>query len=252
MDKITNILKDFSPISLTEMDRVKLLNRTDTKFIFNVNLLPQILNEVKDKYAVLEINNKRYSDYQTLYFDNDELKSYIDHHNGKLNRIKIRFRKYINSKLNYLEVKFKNNKGRTIKSRIQTNEIEEILLDKSKKFIEVHSFYNADEIKPVLWNNFSRITLVHKTDNERLTIDMNLSFNLYNGEKDKNISHLIIAEVKQEKMSIGSDFIQLMRKNHIKVSGMSKYCIGTALLNKKVKSNNFKERILNIKKLKYA
>ena len=127
-----------------------------------------------------------------------------------------------------------------------------LLLDSSKKFIEDNSDFNGDEIKPALWNNFSRITLVHKTDNERLTIDMNLSFNLYNEEKDKKISHLIIAEVKQKKMLLESDFIKVMRKNHIRMSGMSKYCIGTALLNKKIKSNNFKERILRIKKLKYA
>ena len=31
---------------------------------------------------------------------------------------------------------------------------------------------------------------------------------------------------------------------------MSKYCVGTALLNKSLKQNNFKERILKINKLK--
>ena len=40
-----------------------------------------------------------------------------NHHNGKLNRYKIRFRDYINTKNSFLEVKFKTNKGETIKSR---------------------------------------------------------------------------------------------------------------------------------------
>ena len=249
MTNLLNIINNFEPITLEEMDRVQLQNRTDTKYVFESSLFASILTDIAPYYSILEIKGKRTNNYRTLYYDTKELTSYIQHHNGKANRIKIRFREYVESKLDFLEVKFKNNKGRTIKSRIKVGKIEESLSEASKAFIEEHSFYKGDDLNPVLWNFFTRITLVSKTANERLTIDLDLGFKgIENGNENK-ISHIIIAEVKQEKASVNSHFIKAMRKYHIQPSGMSKYCVGTALLNKNVKSNNFKERILKIKKL---
>ena len=252
MTSLSEVLNTLTPISLEEMDRVKLQNRTDTKFVFNADLLPSILADIKDYYSILEIKEKRTNSYKTLYYDTKELQSYTEHHNGKMNRVKVRFRKYVESDLNYLEVKFKNNKERTIKARKKVKEIETQLSETSKEFIENNSFYNANNLIPVLWNEFTRLTLVHKTKNERLTIDLNLGFKLFSGNEEKKVSHIIIAEVKQEKASGNSDFIQAIKKHHIRKSGMSKYCIGTALLNEGIKKNNFKERILKINKLQYA
>ena len=168
--------------------------------------------------GILEIKEKRTNSYKTLYYDTKDLQSYIQHHNGKANRIKVRFRKYIESDLNYLEVKFKNNKGRTIKARTITNDIEIKLSSDSKKFVNAnsYSFYGESEIIPVLWNSFTRLTLVHKTKTERLTIDLNLEFKSFSDNTEKDIPHLIIAEVKQEKASSDSDFIKAIRKHHIR------------------------------------
>lgn len=232
------------------MDRVQLQNRTDTKFVFESTIFDKILTDITPYYSILEIKGKRTNDYKTLYYDTQGLTSYIQHHNGKANRIKVRFREYVESKLCFLEVKFKNNKGRTIKSRSKVDKIEEALSEASMAFINDNSFYDGNDLRPVLWNFFTRITLVSKTVNERLTIDLNLEFKNFENNNEKEISHIIIAEVKQEKASINSHFVKTMRKYHIQQSGMSKYCIGTALTNKEVKSNNFKERILKIKKLK--
>lgn len=250
--ELNNALNQLTPISLKEMDRVKLQNRTDTKFVFNADLLPIILTDIAEFYAILEIKGKRTNNYKTLYYDTKEFKSYIQHHNGKANRIKVRFRNYVESNLNYLEVKFKNNKNRTIKARTKTEAIETKLSAFSKEFIEnnSYSFYEGNEVTPVLWNNFTRLTLVHKTKNERLTIDLNLGFESFLNGSKKDINHIIIAEVKQEKASSNSDFIQAIKKHHIRKSSMSKYCVGTALLNENLKQNNFKERILKINKLK--
>ncbi len=250
--ELITALNQLSPISLKEMDRVKLQNRTDTKFVFNADILPKVLTEIKPYYSILEIKEKRTNSYETLYYDTEDLRSYIQHHNGKANRIKVRFRKYIESELVFLEVKYKNNKSRTIKARTKTKDIEQGLSDASKEFVEAnsYSFFDGQEIVPTLWNNFTRLTLVHKTANERLTIDLNLGFKSFDKKNEKNIPHIIIAEVKQEKASSNSDFIKAIRAHHIRQSSMSKYCVGTALLNKDLKQNNFKERILKIKKLK--
>ena len=58
MEKLNNILNALDPISLKEMDRVNLQNRTDTKFVFNGDLLPIILNDIKSFYSILEIKEK--------------------------------------------------------------------------------------------------------------------------------------------------------------------------------------------------
>ena len=42
------------------------------------------------------------------------------HQNKKLNRYKIRQREYLISDISFFEIKFKSNKGRTIKKRIKT------------------------------------------------------------------------------------------------------------------------------------
>ena len=41
---LENQLQLFDPITLVEMERVSLMNRTDMKFVFEINLLPVILN----------------------------------------------------------------------------------------------------------------------------------------------------------------------------------------------------------------
>jgi len=245
-----DILQSFEPISLKEMDNVKLLNRADTKFIFNADLLTEILEEARSHYRVLTTETGRLNSYRTLYFDTENLASYITHHNGKLNRIKVRIREYIDSKIVYLEIKLKTNKGKTEKSRMKLPAFDTNLDAVSKKFIEDNSFYKADEIKPVLVNKFSRITLVHKTKKERATLDLNIVLSNVKGDKKKGLPHLIIAEVKQEKASVNSDFIQIMKKRYIRQNSMSKYCTGTIFMNEGVKSNNFKELILKINKLK--
>ncbi|MBA3971684.1 MAG: VTC domain-containing protein, partial [Bacteroidetes bacterium] len=119
MDKINKILTEFTPITLKEMDNVKLMDRTDTKFVFKQDQLADFLEEMKGDYSVLDVIGKRISRYESLYFDTTGFDLYHSHHRGKPSRFKIRFRKYVESELHFFEVKFKNNKGRTIKDRVK-------------------------------------------------------------------------------------------------------------------------------------
>ena len=52
-----NLLNDLQTLSLDELDKVKLLDRFDTKFVFNQIQLPLILEKIKPFYRILEINN---------------------------------------------------------------------------------------------------------------------------------------------------------------------------------------------------
>ena len=135
LSPIEQIIQQFNPISLKEMDGVELMNRTDTKFVVSLDQLLSILEEVKNTYRILEVNNVRFSHYETLYYDTDEFLFYTRHHNGKKNRWKIRKRSYVDSHLNFLELKFKTNRGRTQKQRTGIPEIGIDLNGDEEKFI---------------------------------------------------------------------------------------------------------------------
>ena len=60
------------------MDEVKLMNRTDTKFVFESRLLEQVLEEIRAHYFILDINGVRLNAYRSLYFDTDDFKFYFE------------------------------------------------------------------------------------------------------------------------------------------------------------------------------
>ena len=247
MDQLDKLLNEFIPISLKEMDSVSLQDRLDTKFMFNEALLPELLQQMKSRYFVIEINEKRYSHYETLYFDTAEFGLYLRHHNGRINRFKFRSRRYVESNLNFFEIKFKNNKGRTIKERIKRTELVREINDNARDFVRSISPIDPDSLVPKLWVNYRRLTFVNKTSAERLTIDMNLNF----VDTSNTIFYkgLVIAEVKRSKANEKSPFISLMRKYSVLEKSISKYCLGVITLNKNIKKNNFKPTLLYLNKL---
>ena len=249
MNNISQIAINFSPISLDEMDDVKLMSRTDTKFAFKASKLPVLMERMIPFYKVLDIKGKLIHDYKSLYFDTDGRKFYLDHHNGRVNRNKVRFREYVGSSLTFLEVKRKNNKGRTIKKRMKVNTISDQLTSQQQQYVN-KIIGKGIAVEAKQWINFSRITFVHKEQKERLTVDIDLTF--MNSKNSGDLKHIVIAEVKQERMSRSSDFMRIAKELHILPIRISKYCMSTLALNPDLKQNRFKEKNIFINKLKQA
>lgn len=203
-----DLLQKFEPITLDQMNEVALMNRTDTKFVLSRKMLNDILPLLIEDYRSLEIEGTRMSSYSTQYFDSDKFNYYLDHHNQRSLRYKVRIRKYVESELFYLEVKRKY-KGRTDKKRIKVKDFEPILSAGSKEYIEA-VIGSEVNLESKLWNSFDRITLVNKKEKERLTLDMNLAFQA--GEVEGSYNHIVIAELKQEDANRNSLFFQLMKK----------------------------------------
>ncbi len=248
MSDLNNILNEFVPITLDEMDSVKLMDRTDTKFVFRKSRLLDVLSQLQDHYRVLDVNGNKISRYESLYFDTPNFELYHKHQSGKLNRYKVRFRKYVESDLNFFEVKFKNNKGRTIKNRVKQPQIDGSIQNKADVLLKEKTPFDSANLEAKLWVNYSRITLVNKTSPERVTLDINLHFK--NNEQLKTIDDMVIAEVKQDKAST-SAFIKLMKQLHIREGSISKYCFGVISLFNKIKHNNFKPNLILLKKTLY-
>ncbi len=220
------------------------MNRTDTKFIFPIAQFEKVMGEIIENYRILEIEGKRLCRYETLYYDTNRFDLYKEHHAGKLNRYKIRHRTYVDSNTGFLEVKFKNNKGRTIKTRISKPDVPYTWEGESHQFLSRTLPFAVEVLEPVIWINYNRYTLVNKSGAERLTIDLDLEF-----VKEKNsqkLSNLVIAEVKQEKRK-ASPFMTIMKKFHIREGSISKYCMGIAYTCDTVKKNNFKSKLITIK-----
>jgi hypothetical protein len=245
MQKINQILSEFTPISLEEMDSVKLLNRTDTKFVLNREQFEKVLAQLVNQYNVLMIEGLRSARYQSLYFDTPKCKFYLNHHNGKPNRFKVRIRKYLDSDLCFLEIKHKK-KGRTDKLRRLITDFEQELTPLSMEFI--HSKISSQPIlHATLWNTFERITLVNNELKERLTFDLGLNFN-WDG-KEMGYPDVVIGELKQEMASRVTPGYTVFKNNGIREMRVSKYCIGMGLLHREMKINNFKRKYLFLHQL---
>ena len=254
---ISSLISEFSPISLEQMDSVKLMNRIDTKYAVPLSVLPAILEAAKADYFAQEIDGKRIATYDTMYYDTDTMDMYIRHHDRQLVRQKIRVRQYVDSNLTFLEIKRKNNKGRTKKKRIRVPGFDitgETFGERKSELWNVNDFiasksrYQWSELSPHLSTKFHRITLVNKAKTERLTIDMDLVWeNVVNGRK-KTFEDLVIVELKRDG-NVPSKMTHIMLAQRIHPLKISKYCIGTALTTPDLKQNRFKGKIHRIVKL---
>ncbi|MBN1118555.1 MAG: polyphosphate polymerase domain-containing protein [Bacteroidales bacterium] len=245
------LLNDFNRISLFEMDDVKLMNRIDTKYVIRRDVLQDILKDLSEHYFVLEIQDKRSFPYISLYYDTHDNFMYKSHHNGKLNRYKIRFRKYVTSDSTFLEIKRKVKGTLTLKKRIEVPSIEDVLSIDSSEFIKKYTGFDNKDLEAKIFTNFDRITLVNKDFTERVTIDRNLQF-LTQSDKCSVLKNTVIIEVKRDFRVKRTQLIDILKKYRVQPSGMSKYCIGRAILHPELKSNNFKQKILTLNKFENA
>jgi hypothetical protein len=236
----------FPPISLDEMNAVKLLDRIDKKYTFPAFQLKEILQHLHSNYRILEIGGLRFARYETRYFDTADFEMYTKHHNRKLNRYKVRFRTYLDSGLHFFELKFKTNKGRTIKKRRLLDSVRYDISGEAEELLVKRSPYKKEQLQEAIRVYYTRVTLVSNDLKERVTIDTELAYRM--GNRQAAFPNMIIAEVKQDK-SGASNFINLMNNLRIKDISISKYCLGIASLAQNVKTNNFKIKLLHVKKL---
>ena len=244
---MTELLKTFAPISLEQMSSVKLMNRTDTKFVTTAKKLRQLLKMAQEDYYVQEIDGERNLEYDTTYFDTRNFDMYCQHQYNHTNRQKIRFRTYCISGLQFMEIKTKNNHGRTKKKRIEVKDMN-VNEAAKRQFLGQTLHYSVDSLQPALNNHFRRITLVNKAKTERLTIDSQLSFHNLVNDEYKDMGNLVIIELKRDGR-VPSPVLEMLRQLHIHPHGFSKYCMGSALTNPQLPCNRFKCKLIEINKI---
>jgi len=241
LKKIESILTNFNPVSLSEIDEVKLMNRIDRKYWFHISKLNELLEKVVPFYDILEIKGQRLMEYKSAYFDTADNFMYLKHHNRKLNRYKVRRRTYLTTNDDFFEIKLKTNKKRTIKKRIKTDFSSAGFLETEGTFLEKKSPFKTSELINSLNNQFYRITLIHKEKLDRCTIDIQPKF--WNSKGEISFDNLIVFELKRGRSLKSSPMVSLLRQMKIRQRGLSKYCTGRAFLEPELKRNAFKPRL---------
>ncbi len=245
--RMTELIQQFPPITLAEMSSVKLMNRTDTKFVTTLPQLCRLLEMAQGDYFAQEIDGERNMLYDTTYFDTRAYDMFQEHQHGHAGRQKIRFRTYVSSNLQFMEVKTKNNRGRTKKKRIEVTDMD--LADSSKREFLSHTLhYDVDELIPHMHNYFHRITLVNRQKTERLTIDTELQFHNVQTGCDRDMGPLVIIELKRDGQ-VFSPVLAMLRELRIRPHGFSKYCMGAAMTNGQLPVNLFKPKLHDITKI---
>ena len=228
----------FLSLSLEELGDAALLDREETKFALQENKMGSLLAGLESEYNILEIQNRKSFNYLSVYLDTPDRIFYHQHQAGSRPRWKIRLRTYLNSGISFLEVKRKDNRNQTHKTRLQIN------LPIDNESIGNGLLQRANypgiliDLKPVLRTYYSRMTLIHKTKGERITLDRQLRFS--DNLRSQSLSNLVVVEVKQDRFNPRSPFLIRLNQIGVRPTRFSKYCLGSLLLDRSLKHNRFK------------
>ena len=70
--RIKESLKKLAPITLEEMESIRLMNRTDTKFVTSKEKLAELLELAVGKYYAQYTSGSKIASYKTTYWDTDD------------------------------------------------------------------------------------------------------------------------------------------------------------------------------------
>jgi hypothetical protein len=244
-------LQNFEPITLEASQRAALMNRGEAKYLLNIGRLLEMLPALSQHYQVLEIDGNGLMGYLSTYYDTPEFALYLDHHNGRSRRHKVRYREYLQTQTTFLEVKVRSISGATRKDRVVVSAATPEILSSKQEFLTRKSG-DARALEPKLEVYCQRLTLVSMSTPERLTFDFNLGYCLPDGTPGPQFHRAVIAELKYERGAGRSIFAHIAREHGLRHGGYSKYSVGCGLMYKDIKHNNFKPQIQAIRKAEYG
>lgn len=169
-------------------ERAELLTRTDRKYLVDLSALPGLVGALADgesPVAVLEIDGRRHFGYESVYFDTPALTSYLQAARRRPRRFKVRTRTYLDSEATFLEVKTRDGRRRTVKTRMDRPSGQdrwEPPLDASARTFVAGLLGRSvpdvgmvvSTLTPTLATRYRRTTLHLPDDAARVTLDVQL------------------------------------------------------------------------------
>ena len=226
---MTRNLINFARISLADARDKASNGRLDVKYLCHCDDLPSFLEILGKDYSVLTIEGEQIFDYESRYFDTPDFHLFYEHQIGRYNRKKIRIRRYLSTKEVWVEVKTKIKGIKTEKIRHKTD-LEEMAGSMPQNLpssIE-SELEDCSNLNPVLDVNYRRITLVNLELNQRITIDLDLTF--YHESKKMCLGDLAIIEFKFLPKNAPTLKDSTLKRTGLFRSKFSKYCVGLGLL----------------------
>ena len=237
---------EFAPITLDQLSDAGLMRRIDRKFLMNDRDLRDLLAGCLGEYRILDVTGSRSRGYLTRYFDTPDLMLYRAHHSGRLPRSKVRIREYIDTGERYVEVKRRTNTGRVDKARLRISSDMSMPLDWLAGHVDDLPLAMLDTLREVVQVTYTRLTLVHGTVPERMTVDVGLA--LTAGDRTVTYPSVAFVEVKQHQWG-GSPSIARLRALGIREGSISKYCLGVADLIDGARTNLFNEAAARVRRI---
>lgn len=233
----------FNTVPLSAAAGVSLSDRLERKFVLPAKDLSHWLMQLNEQYSLVATQSGAGAAYTTQYFDTADFRLYHDHHNGRAFRTKVRTRSYLAGGKHWLELKRGGRHGRVHKERVLLREETQRFSEKELDFLRQHLHFDPALLLPSIQTHYTRITLLSKTENERVTADINIGFSAFN--RDIALGEFTILEVKGQ-AGEQSMAVNLLRDGGIRSVALSKYCLGINYLYPELKKNNFKRRLRQV------
>lgn len=225
--------------------------RRDWKFVMSEAVLAELLPLMRSSYRVLPAGGELLAQYETYYYDTEDLHCYREHRRGRSRRHKLRVRSYLDRNVTMLEVKSRDARRMTEKHYLQREFGDLTISDEAaQQFIVRHSGLPPETLGHSLNNSFRRITLLGVERPERITLDVQMKFHV--GEAACGLPGVVVAEVKSANSRTRTDVLRLFRSARLRPLGFSKYCLGTALLNEGLRANRFLPTLRQVSRLEEA
>ncbi|MFF5186760.1 VTC domain-containing protein [Streptomyces sp. NPDC000345] len=234
LDSLGTAVGALRPVGLGELvDRAELLTRLDRKYVLPLADLPFLLGGLGTDVRVLEIDGARDFGYRSLYHDTPDLDAYLGAARGRRRRFKVRVRSYLDSGLDFLEVKTRGPRGTTVKQRIPHAAGDRLLDGHARAFVDtVLASARIDSrgfcLRPALTTTYRRTTLLLPGDGSRVTVDTALVWALPDGSRVLGVPGRAVVETKAGRAGSGADRL-LWSLGH-RPCTVSKYGTGLAAL----------------------
>tara|TARA_Y100001970_G_scaffold189696_1_gene230607 strand:+ start:786 stop:1559 length:774 start_codon:yes stop_codon:yes gene_type:complete len=232
-----------SPIGLEEMNKyAKLQTRVDRKYIVKPETCNELLRNLPINGRALEINGYRSTQYQSTYFDTPSLDLHKAAAYQRRPRFKARTRYYEQTDIAMLEVKTKDGRGKTVKTRTQYDSKSlNSLTKEARQFIRmtVNDSKYIDTLRYTLTTQYQRTTIVDLDTQTRMTCDEFLT--CIDWENNTISLPMIILETKSSIHP--SPFDTWLWGHHYRPNKVSKYCTTLAVLHPDLPSNKWHSTI---------
>ncbi|WP_028045996.1 polyphosphate polymerase domain-containing protein [Cellulomonas sp. URHE0023] len=227
---MTAALDHLSPIDLGELtERASLQTRFDRKYVIPEAALDALLRGMESGARVLQIGDERDFAYESVYFDTEDLASYLGAARRRRRRFKVRTRTYVDSDLCWVEVKTRGPRGCTVKTRLPYDPSDRsILTDEGLRFADEVLDGSPDGLTPALTSTYRRTTLYLPTTGSRTTIDTGLVWTSARSGLSRAVEGVVVVETKTGSTPSSTDRL-LWRHGHRPVR-ISKYGTGMAAL----------------------